>query len=150
MGGKLNAAGRALLERFEGDKLEAYQDEGGVWTIGRGSTRNVSEGMVITQAASDARFEDDIAATCSAVDAAFAGGVPLNENQYSAFVVFAFNVRDWKDRPLAAHVKRGDVEGAKAHWLLYDKVRINGVLTPSPGLLARREAELALYLTPVV
>lgn len=38
----------ALLAVFEGARLQAYQDSGGVWTIGIGHTKDVHAGMVIT------------------------------------------------------------------------------------------------------
>ena len=34
----INAAGIALIKEFEGCKLEAYPDFGGIWTIGYGHT----------------------------------------------------------------------------------------------------------------
>lgn len=37
-----------LLYFFEGERLKAYQDSGGVWTIGFGHTKNVTSGMVCT------------------------------------------------------------------------------------------------------
>ncbi len=38
----------ALITVFEGERLSAYQDSGGVWTIGIGHTEGVTRGMVIT------------------------------------------------------------------------------------------------------
>lgn len=38
----------ALLHVFEGCRLEAYQDSGGVWTIGFGHTAGVKRGDVCT------------------------------------------------------------------------------------------------------
>lgn len=39
----------ALLAVFEGERLHAYQDTGGVWTVGNGHTGpDVHEGLVIT------------------------------------------------------------------------------------------------------
>ena len=37
-------AGIQLTERFEGCRLAAYPDTGGVWTIGYGHTKGVAEG----------------------------------------------------------------------------------------------------------
>jgi GH24 family phage-related lysozyme (muramidase) len=39
---------RDLIDFAEGCPLTAYQDEAGVWTIGRGHTKGVYEGMTIT------------------------------------------------------------------------------------------------------
>jgi lysozyme len=42
-----------LLKRFEGCRLHAYPDRGGVWTIGYGETLNVFPGMIWTQEQAD-------------------------------------------------------------------------------------------------
>ena len=39
--------GLALIKRFEGCRLTAYQDSVGVWTIGYGHTLDVSKGRTI-------------------------------------------------------------------------------------------------------
>lgn len=39
---------RELIDYYEGCPLKAYQDDAGVWTIGRGHTDGVYEGMEIT------------------------------------------------------------------------------------------------------
>jgi len=44
----------ALVMRFEGCRLKAYQDVRGIWTIGWGETLGIKEGMVWTQAQADA------------------------------------------------------------------------------------------------
>lgn len=50
-----------LIKRFEGCRLEAYQDVKGVWTIGWGETLGVKEGMVWTQAQADAVLANRVA-----------------------------------------------------------------------------------------
>lgn len=136
-----NDAGMALLKEFEGCSLKSYQDQGGTWTIGYGSTRNVVEGMTITSEIALNRLQTDVTNTEAMVKALIP--VELTDNQYSAFVCFAFNVRGWTVCPLTQHLRRGDLEEAKSRWLLYNKV--NGV--HSDGLLRRRQAELALFLS---
>jgi lysozyme len=142
---KFSDAGLALLKRFEGCKLEAYPDPatgGAPWTIGYGSTRDVVPGMMVTQAEADARLVRDIADTDASVRAALPTSIALTDNQFSAFVCFAFNVKSWRTRPIFAHLARSDFAGALDHWLLYDKA--NG--KEMDGLLSRREAERALFL----
>lgn len=39
--------GLALIKRFEGCRLTAYQDSVGVWTIGYGHTLDVSKGRTL-------------------------------------------------------------------------------------------------------
>ncbi len=50
-----------LIRHFEGCKLMAYQDTGGVWTIGVGHTKDVTPGQVCTQEQADAWLLEDIA-----------------------------------------------------------------------------------------
>jgi len=143
----LNQDGIQLLEFFEGNKLEAYQDSGGVWTIGRGHTEGVSPGMVITQDQSDSFFLEDRQKTEGCVGSIVSKSI--NENQFAAAVCFAFNVKNWMGTPLFQFLAQGNFEAAKAHWLLYDHVTVNGQKIEVDGLKARREAELALFCEPV-
>lgn len=53
------ALAAALIGVFEGEKLQAYQDTGGVWTIGIGHTKGVEPGMVITHEQSLEFFAQD-------------------------------------------------------------------------------------------
>ena len=46
---KISQEGMTLIKHYEGCKLESYQCAAGVWTIGYGSTKDVKEGMKITQ-----------------------------------------------------------------------------------------------------
>lgn len=145
----INARGLELLKGFEGLRLTSYQDVGGIWTIGYGSTKGVREGVTITEDEAEYRLEQDLENTEISVKHVLYGGTELNENQYAAFCLFAFNVRGWASAPLTSFVKAGDVLNARAHWLLYDKVTVGGVKKRVLGLLTRRIAELKLYLSPV-
>ncbi len=50
----------ALIAVFEGpEKLAAFMDTGGVWTIGRGHTRGVRQGQVCTHQQAVAWFAED-------------------------------------------------------------------------------------------
>lgn len=143
---KITPEAQTLLGTLEGLKLKAYLDGAGIWTIGRGHTRFVFPGMVITTERAEELFLEDQAETIALVNQVI-GDIPWTENQFSAFVLFAYNVKGWPDRPLTQHVKRLDIEGCKAHWLLYDKDTVNGVKEFVAGLLARRQAELKLFLS---
>lgn len=75
----------ALIASFEGCKLQAYQDTGGVWSIGFGHTgADVHQGLVITQAQADALFEQDCARLLILVS-----GRPLIEA--AALLSFGYN-----------------------------------------------------------
>lgn len=144
---KFSPEGEILLRSFEGCKLTAYRDSAGILTIGYGHTQNVIEGMAIGESEAEHYLASDIQATCAAVEKIIS---PLaNDNQFSAAVCFAFNVRNWSSVPLFHHLANGDFVEASKHWLLYDKVTINGVKVEVAGLKNRRQAELNLFLKPV-
>ena len=87
---EINSAGLALLKSFEKCKLEAYQDQGGVWTIGWGHTDpTVCQGMVYTQQQADQQLLNDLE-TFYVLDHYLTE--QCNDNQYSALICLAFNV----------------------------------------------------------
>ena len=77
-----------LIKKYEGCHLVAYRCPANIWTIGYGHTKNVKQGMVITQAQADAYLMQDCQAAVKAVNAL---GRNLNQNQFDALVSFAFN-----------------------------------------------------------
>lgn len=65
----------ALIVVFEGERLRAYQDSGGVWTIAFGHTRGGHAGMSCTHADGVGWFQEDAAAVCAyRASAAHSGG----------------------------------------------------------------------------
>lgn len=84
-----------LIQR-EGERLKAYKDTKGIWTIGVGDIdinndgiRDVREGMAITQLQSMANLNLDIQ---WAEDAVNEVDSPLSQNQFDALVSFVFNI----------------------------------------------------------
>ena len=49
------------IKRFEGVRLQAYPDSGGVWTIGYGHTKDVKNGDRITQYQAEQLLKEDLA-----------------------------------------------------------------------------------------
>lgn len=143
---KFTDAGFDLLKKFEGCKLTAYQDSIGKWTIGYGHTAGAFRGLVIDQEKAEQFLNDDVAFFCELVEKVIHRNANLN--QFSAAVCFAYNVRNWNHTPLFDLLFRGDFEEAKNHWLLYDKVTLDGQKVELAGLKRRREAELALFCAP--
>lgn len=87
--------GIALIEQFEGNKLQAYQDVKGVWTIGTGTTiypngQRVKKGDVITQAQSIQYLRNHITGVENSINTLVK--VPLNQNQFDALVSLVYNI----------------------------------------------------------
>jgi len=145
-----NPAGIALIERFEGLQLEAYQDVAGIWTIGYGHTSDVCSGMTITAEQAQQFLQADLATAEDAVRQATADA-PANANQFSAMVSLCYNIGSGNFRSstvLREHL-RGDYQAAADAFLLWNKATIDGVLETVRGLTTRRTAERQLYLQPI-
>ena len=139
-----NQAGIDLIKSFEGFRSESYQDQGGIWTIGYGHTKDVFSGMTCTQDEALLWLHEDLQGAESIVSKHIC--VPLNGNQFSALVSFAYNIGG------------GNFVGSTALALLnrggYDQIpeqlsRWNRVAgTPNAGLARRRAAEADLWNAP--
>lgn len=87
----LSQSALKLLESFEGLRLQAYLDIKGILTIGYGHTgKDVHTGLVITQDQANKLLQLDIVITETAVSHLV--HVPINQNQYDALCLFAYNV----------------------------------------------------------
>lgn len=87
--------GMALLKRFEGCRLESYQDVAGIWTIGFGSTRyadgrRVGPGEVITLPDAEALFRTTLVPYEKAVDDLTRDD--LTPRQLDALVSLTYNI----------------------------------------------------------
>lgn len=139
---KTNAAGISLIKSFEGCKLLAYRDQVGVLTVGYGHTgADVYEDMEINQAAADQMLNMDLRQFEAGVNACVKQ--PINENQFSALVCFAYNVglHAIKISTLLKKINKGDMRGAAAEFVKWDHAG-GKVCT---GLLKRRMAETELF-----
>ncbi|MCE9561870.1 MAG: lysozyme [Planctomycetes bacterium] len=147
-----NELGYDLIRECEGLRLKAYQDTGGVWTIGFGHCgKDVQPNSVIDEHTAEVLLTQDIAtAERSVRRLAFAA---LNENQFSALVCFVFNLGEGKLRgtktiSLLNQKRYLDFADAMLQW---DKVTLpDGTKEPLPGLTERRKKERALFLRPLI
>lgn len=146
------AAARQLLKRLERFSSAAYQDEAGVWTIGYGHTGDVRSGQSITQHQAEVVLDHDLQRfTTGVTHFVQHAAQPLSDAQFSALVIFCFNVgvtafagstalRD----VLSGHLDRVPAELARWHFV-HDR---SGVPVVSRILVARRAAEIALWNSP--
>ena len=133
-----------FIEAWEGCRLAAYKCPAGVWTIGVGHTKDVTEHDEITYEQSRELLRKDIEAVVKAL-APFVN-VHVTEGQYVALVSLAFNVGAsyvvHNCPRLMRALNAGDVEQA-AHQFL-DITKAGG--KELPGLVRRRKSEAKLFL----
>ncbi len=139
----MNQTAAQFIKEREELRLGAYQDGGGVWTIGWGATGpDIHSGTIWTLGQAEARLEADLARFTAAVHRYVT--VPLSERQEAALISLSFNVgehalagtrclahinaREWI--PAAKEIPDFDHDGGK-------EVK---------GLLIRRYLEAAMFL----
>ena len=144
----VSPTGIAFPKSMEGCVLHSYADPGtggAPWTAGWGHCGpEVHPNMTITQAQADAWLNADLARAGLVVNSLV--HVYLNQNAFDACCDFVFNVGagNFRSSTLLRLINAGDMTGAAAQ---FDRWTQGGghVL---PGLVRRRAAEKALFLTP--
>jgi len=129
-----------IIRRFEGCVLIPYQDSGGIWTCGWGSTGwDVIPGKPWSQEYADKRLEQDATRFAAQVMRICPNS---NSNQLIALCDFAYNVgiNNLRASTLLRKFRRGDVNGAAVEIMKW--VHCRGKVLP--GLVRRRAAEKLL------
>ena len=141
--GELRLKNAEFIHRWEGLRLAAYLDTGGVWTIGWGHTGTAKPGMVITKEQAEELFRKDVKWAEDAVNRYT--NVPLTQYQFDALVSFTFNVgaNAFRKSTLLRMLNEEDYDGAADQFLrwVYDNGR------RIQGLVNRRESERRYFLT---
>lgn len=136
-----------FVESWEGCRLTAYKCPAGVWTIGVGHTKDVTEHDEITYEQSRKMLREDIEEVKRGL-APFVN-VHVTEGQFVALVSLAFNVGVsyvvHQCPRLMRALNAGDCEACANEFL--DIVKANGVTLP--GLVKRRREEAKLFLSEV-
>lgn len=138
----ISQKGIALIKRFEGCKLTAYQDIVGVWTIGFGFTKGVKAGDTMTMQECEHRLSDELRAYEAAVLSATNNEV--TQNQFDALVSLAWNIgiEGMRRSTVIKQHNLGNYETAAHAFGMWNKA--GGMVVQ--GLINRRNAEAALYL----
>lgn len=146
---KTSQKGIDLIKSFEGLRLVAYQDGGGIWTIGYGHTgkvngKPITSTTTITNKQAEDLLRQDLERFEKHVES-YNKHYKFNQNEFDALVSFAFNLGSINQ--LTANGTRTRVEISKKFWE-YSNMRINGsVLTWVKGLHIRRLKETLLFLS---
>ncbi|MBY0300055.1 MAG: lysozyme [Methylobacterium sp.] len=140
----LSPIGRAALKAREGERLTAYKDSVGIWTIGVGITSAsgliaVTPGLTITAAQSDALFARAVERYAAPVRQALTR--PCTQEQFDALVSICFNIGPaaFARATFLRRFNAGDVPGCAAAILAWNK---------PAEILPRRRAEHDQFLTP--
>lgn len=151
---QLSANGLDFIKAREGLMLEAYFDVAGIPTIGYGHTSSATSADVvnkkkISHTKAEELLVDDVEVFEDAVNSYI--NVPMNQNQFDAFVSFAYNigVGGFLSSTARKRFNRGDTEGAAEAMTWWDKATVNGVTRQVKGLVRRRALERDLFLKPM-
>lgn len=143
---RISENGIEFIRQLEGEKLTAYPDIVGIWTIGVGHTgfvdgKPVARGMAITKEKSKELLTADLKRFESAVNDAVK--VTLTQNQFDALVSLAFNIGEgaFVRSTLVNKLNAGDKKGAAEQFLVWK----NAGGRVSQGLLNRRQKEKAMF-----
>lgn len=143
---RISENGIEFIRQLEGEKLTAYPDIVGIWTIGVGHTgfvdgKPVARGMAITKEKSKELLTADLKRFESAVNDAVK--VTITQNQFDALVSLAFNIGEgaFARSTLVNKLNAGDKKGAAEQFLVWK----NAGGRVSQGLLNRRQKEKAMF-----
>ena len=141
---EVSKRGLALIQQFEGLRLDAYLDSAGAPTIGYGSTRGVQMGDEITEAQATELLAADVERHADGVRKHV--DVPLTQGQFDSLVSLCFNigVGALSRSTLLRKLNAGDYQGAAQEFLRWTYAGGKELR----GLVRRREAERAMFLEP--
>ncbi len=144
--------GVAFIKCWEGLEKRAYLDVAGVWTIGYGHTAGFRDGRFgpaseISEPQAESLLRADLASREGAVRRLVTAAV--NRHEFDALVSFEFNTGALARSTALRRLNAGDRVGAAEALTWWNKARVDGALTVIHGLVRRRAAEAALFLTPV-
>ena len=147
----VNKATLDLLKSFEGYRGTTYLDSAGVPTIGWGTTAAAGVGITpyVGLTINETQAEEYLLAAIAKFEAQIRPhvGMSPNENEWGAMVSLAYNIGPgaFINSTLLRKWNLGDKRGAADQFLVWTKA---GGKTLN-GLVRRRQAERALFLTPV-
>lgn len=143
---KTSEKGLQFIRREEGERLTAYADVIGVWTIGVGHTgkvdgKPVAKGMVISADKSRELLSADLSKFESAISRLVK--VPLKQYEFDALVSLVFNIGEtnFARSTLLKMLNANDFKGAAEQFLAWK----NAGGRPVQGLLNRRKREKDMF-----
>ena len=148
---KTSPQGLAIIKKFEGFRAKPYACPAGVATIGYGSTYYADGKPVkLTDApVTEAQAQELLQTTLAKYEACVNGAVkmPINQNQFDAFVSFTYNVgcSAFRNSTMLRLFNQGYAPQAAAQ---FSRWTLGGGKVLA-GLVSRRAAERALFASKV-
>lgn len=145
---RVSTAGLALIRSFEGCKLRAYKDSGGVWTIGYGTTRiagqPIKPTLTISQAEAEILLQAQVEEHWLAAEKHILHADELSQYQVDALASFVYNVGvgAFSKSTLLKLLNKGLDMHAADEFLKWNKD--NGRVVR--GLTRRRHAERQMFI----
>ena len=138
---KTSQEGIDLIKHFEGCELESYRCSANVLTIGYGTTKNVVEGMKITQNQAEEMLMKDLEEFEEYVEDLI--DVKLDQHQFDALVAWAYNLgpTNLKTSTLRKVLNKGAYDDVPEQIKRWNKA--GGQVLK--GLVRRRDAEALLF-----
>jgi lysozyme len=132
-----------IITRFEKCKLEAYDDGGGVWTIGYGHTGGVKPGDRINQHQAVMFLQEDMSDAVNDVNRLVVA--PLSQSMFDALVSLVFNIgaTNFAESTIRKLVNSRQYHQAAAEFGKWHKDNGDRLW----GLSRRRAAEQVLFCT---
>ena len=148
---KTSQAGLAIIKKFEGFRAKPYACPAGVATIGYGSTYYADGKPVkLTDAPiTEAQAQELLQATLTKYEDCVNGAVkmPINQNQFDAFVSFTYNLGCgvFRKSSMLRQFNQGYTPQAAEQFARWNR----GGGKVLAGLVSRRAAERALFESKV-
>jgi lysozyme len=141
----LSPAGLAFIKAQEGLRLDPYQDQVGIWTVGYGHARWTGGAITLEQA--EALLMDDLRPCLACV--AQRVNVPITQPQIDALTSLVFNCGPGAliGTQLVEDLNAGNYGEAADHFLDFVHGIVAGQKVVLPVLEARRTAERAMFLS---
>lgn len=141
-------AGVTLVKTFEGLRLVAARIHTGGWTIGYGHTLTAREGARVTEPDAEALLIYDLRHKAERIRPLIYS--PLTQNEFDALLSFSFNIGDeaFATSEVLKRLNEGDHLGAASAFERWRAADFQGERLIIDGLVRRRAAEKAMFLTP--
>lgn len=149
---KTSQNGLQFVEQNEGRVLHVYLDSCKIPTCGVGHVVLPADGLKLGDLITEEQCEAFLAHDVGKCEAAINGAVKVDmtQNQFDALVSLSFNigVGGFLSSTVLRDLNAGNLDDEQRAFELWDKDTKNGKLVVDTALLARRDREFALFMTP--